>query len=112
MTSADLRAAIPSCTLAPAGVGPQISRYRQLAAHVTRIERNTGEVRVEFDERVPDGLLAQTLEVERECCSFLELTYDSGSRSLAVTVAEVAHGPSLEPLAMLLTPPAPRARTS
>jgi hypothetical protein len=107
MTVAGLKAAIPECTLTDATVGPQLSRYRRLAAHVTRIERDTGEVRVELDERVPEALLADTLSVERECCGFLDLAYDPQSRSLKITVANVAHDPRLDSLAVLLTPPAP-----
>jgi hypothetical protein len=108
MTPARLKAAIPECTLTEATVGPQISRYSRLAEHVTRIKRSTGEVRVEFDERVPEALLSRTLSVERECCSFLNLAYDPGFRSLTITVRNTAHDPRLDSLAMLLTPPAAR----
>ena len=106
MTVAPLKSVIPECTLTDATAGPQLSRYRRLAAHVTRIERDTGEVRVEFDERVPEAVLGHTLSVERGCCSFFELAYDRAVRQLRITVANIAHDSRLDPLAALLTPAA------
>ena len=109
MTVALLKA-IPECTLTGDAAGPQISRYRGLAPHVTQVERSTGEVRVEFDERVPEEMLEQTLSVERGCCGFLDLAYDQSSRSLMITVAEIADDPRLDAFVALLTPPAKPAQ--
>jgi hypothetical protein len=95
---------IPECRLSEAAVGPQLSRYRQLAQHVVDIQRNVGEVRVQFDDALPDGLLGHTLSVERECCSFLGLAYDLTSRSLTITVDNIAQDPRLDLLAALLNP--------
>ncbi len=99
------------CQLDPAALGPQIARYRRLAAHVTRIDRDVGEVRVQFDDRVPAGLLGHTLTVERDCCPFVGIEYDAASRALALTVATVAQGPGLNSLAALLAPPPTSERT-
>jgi len=99
-----LKMAMPECQLDDAAIGPQIHRYRQLARHVRRIERETGEVRVHFDEQVQDGLLALTLAVEQECCAFVGLQYTAEARVLTITVANVSQNPRLDSLASLLTP--------
>ena len=99
-----LNMAIPERQLDDAAIGPQIDRYRKLARYVTKIEREAGEVRVQFDQRVPDGLLALTLAVEQECCAFVGLDYTSESRVLTLTVANVSQNPRLDSLASLLTP--------
>jgi hypothetical protein len=104
--------AVPECQLDPAALGPQIRRYRRLASHVTRIERTVGGVRVEFDASVPDGLLGQTLAVERDCCTFVGIDYTPQSRTLSLTVANVAQDPRLDSLAALLTPPTTSELTS
>jgi hypothetical protein len=100
-----LKLAIPECRLPETAVGPQLARYRTLAEHVIDIHRDIGEVRVQFDKTVPEGLLAQTLVVERECCTFVGLDYQPPTRSLTITVANVAHDPRLDALIALLTPP-------
>lgn len=105
--SEPLPIAIPECRLDPAALGPQICRYRQLATHVTRIERTVGEIRVEFDYRIPAGLLEYTLMVERDCCTFVTADYQSTSGTLTFTVENIAQDPRLDSLAALLAPPAP-----
>lgn len=99
-----LKVAIRECRLDDAAIGPQLRRFRELARHVVSIERDAGEVRVHFDEHVPDDLLALTLAVEHECCAFVGLAYASESRSLTITVTNVAQDPRLDSLAALLTP--------
>ena len=99
-----LPVAIPECRLDAAALGPQISRYRRLAEHVTGIERDPGEVRVQFDEDVPDGLLRHTLAVERDCCTFVGIEHEPAARTLVFTVANVAQDSRLDSLAALLTP--------
>jgi hypothetical protein len=102
--SQPLPVAIPECRLDASALGPQIARYQRLAERVTRIERNPGKVRAQFDEDVPDGLLQHTLAVERDCCTFVGIYYLPTSRSLALTVANIAQDPRLDSLAALLTP--------
>lgn len=104
-----LKLAIPECRLPDTAVGPQLARYRKLAEHVIDLHRDVGEVRVQFDDTVPESLLAQTLAVERECCTFVDLEYQPHMRSLTITVANVAQHPRLETLQALLIPPDQRA---
>jgi hypothetical protein len=94
--------AIPECQLDEAAIEDQVGRFRQLAGHVSRIEREAGEIQVQFDERVPDGLLALTLAVEQRCCSFIGLDYRSESRSLTITVADPSDDAKLDSFASLL----------
>ena len=98
--------AIPECRLDAASLGPQITRYRQLAAHVTGVRRTVGAVHVTFDEDLPDGLLGHTLAVERDCCAFVGIDYQPATRTLSFTVQNVDQDPRLDSLAALLTPPA------
>jgi hypothetical protein len=100
----ELKMAIPECQLSDATLGTQVRRYRELARHVTRIERQTGAIRVQFDKDVPDGLLELTLATEQECCSFLDLDYSSDSRSLTISVANGSQSSRLDSFATLLNP--------
>lgn len=99
-----LKMAIPECRLDDGAIAPQLRRFRELARHVISVERDAAEVRVQFDEQVPDDLLALTLAVEQECCAFVGLAYASKSRVLRITVANVSQVPRLESLAALLAP--------
>ncbi len=94
--------AIPECRLDASALGPQISRYRRLAEHVTGIERNPGEVRVQFDEDVPDGLLTRSPSSGTAARSSASSTSQPGG-TLAFTVANVAQDSRLDSLAALLT---------
>jgi hypothetical protein len=94
---------IPGCQLSDEELGPQLRRYRQLAEHVADVQRNTGEVRVLFNASVPVALLAHTLEVERECCSFVALAYDPEARLLTIEVENISEDPRLDSLAALLS---------
>ena len=103
-----LKMSIPECRLPETAVGPQLARYRRLAEHVTDIHRDIGQLRVQFDDSVPDGLLDHALAVERECCSFVGLDYQPQTRLLTITVANVAQDPRLDTLRALLSPPGAR----
>jgi hypothetical protein len=80
--SQPLLVSIPECRLDASALGPQISRYQRLAEPVIGIERNPGEVRVQFDEDVPDGLLRHTLAAERDCCALVGIEYEPTARTL------------------------------
>ena len=61
-------------------------------------ERLTGRVVVRFSPEVPAGLLGYTLHVERKCCTFVHLDYNTGERQLTITVESVAQDPRLDSL--------------
>lgn len=94
---------IPECRLDDDAFGAQLRRYRELARHVEQIERQPGSLTVRFDPELRPGLLEHTLEVERACCSFVNLDYDSAQRQLTITVQNIAQDPRLDSLFRALT---------
>jgi hypothetical protein len=72
------------CVLDSSALEEQLGRYRELRHYVRRLRRTAGELVVEFGDDVPAGLLRSTLEIERDCCSFLEITYDADGRQLTI----------------------------
>jgi hypothetical protein len=92
------------CGLNDSGVGSQLRRYRLLSEHVIRLERTTGKVTAEFGARLPQGLLEQTLEVERGCCAFVEATYEPARRLLTLAVRTIDQNPRLDSLFNALAP--------
>ena len=72
------------CALSETQVEEQLGRYRGLARHVVALRRADGELTVEFDDRVAENQIERALEVERECCSFLRISYVSERRRLVI----------------------------
>lgn len=91
------------CTLSQPQLEEQLARYRGLAAHVVEARHTSGELTVEFADGVPEQQLERTLEVERECCSFLAIAYDRDARRLTITVEGGDHEPVLAALAAALS---------
>ena len=89
---------VPECRLDPGGLRNQGDRYRALGRHVQRMRRAPRRLDVNFSSEVDSALLEETLGIERECCSFLGLTYDEDTRQLSITVEDPAHGPALDAL--------------
>jgi hypothetical protein len=87
--STNNRVALPlvatGCTLEPAQLHDQLERYRQLSRHTIGLQHEPGELVAQFSEDVPAGLVEQTLELERDCCSFLSIAYDRLNRRLTIT---------------------------
>lgn len=79
---------IPSCGLDREGLRSQRDRYSALGAHAVRSSRTPGLLTVGFDPDVDERLLAEAIAVERACCPFFELSYDSGSRELTISVSD------------------------
>ena len=74
-----------SCALEPAQLQDQLERYRQLGRHTVRLQREPGELVAQFSHDLPAGLVEQTVEIERGCCSFLSIVYDALNRRLTIT---------------------------
>jgi len=101
--------------MTPAGCGldageltAQLARYRHLSASVLGVDRYDATARIAFAERVDSQLIEQTLAIERSCCSFFTLDYDSSQRLLTIT-ADAAHRDALSALLSALAPP-PKSR--
>ena len=76
------------CALSQAQLEEQLGRYRGLARHVVQLRRADGELTVEFADGVPGNQIEQALEVERECCSFLRISYAPEQRRLVIAASD------------------------
>jgi hypothetical protein len=97
-------AEIASCALDPAGIEDQRARYAALSRSVTHLERTHDSVLVDFDRDLDREKLHEALSVERDCCPFLELSFDAQSRRLRATVTAPDQLPALEAVAYGLEP--------
>ena len=85
----------PTCSLDAAELEAQLERYRELARYAAGIEHGASGVVVSFEEHPPVSLLQHTLEVERACCPFLRIAYDSERRRLAISIENEEHREAL-----------------
>src|SRR4051812_25365392 len=99
---ANTRAAIPSCSLSPAGLERQRARHARLAPDVVAARRSDLGLEIGFAAGYDREALAELVAVERECCPFFRLRIDEAERSLEVGVADAAHAPALDALAAAL----------
>jgi hypothetical protein len=94
---------IAECHLDDAALEEQRDRYAALGRELLELERRERRLEARFSPRVDEGLLRETMEVERECCPFFRLSYDSSRRSLSITVDDPAQDPALDALRYSLT---------
>jgi hypothetical protein len=76
------------CTLSADGVVAQRSRAAILQSSVETVERSAAGFRVVFGASVDRDLVAELVETERGCCSFLDIAWDG--RVLAVESSDRA----------------------
>jgi hypothetical protein len=79
---------LAECRLDNDGLREQRERYRRLAAALQRTERPPGELVAHFSAGIDEGLLEETLAVERRCCAFFRIDYDPAVRELRIGVEE------------------------
>lgn len=91
------------CGLSDRHLAEQLARYRRLSATVLGVERGGATAQIRFSPRVEIDLLAQTLAIERGCCSFFTLDYNAAARVLAIAT-DTEHSDALSVLLMALTP--------
>ena len=92
----------PSCALDEAGMRAQRDRYREAGAGARVVERRCRRLVVDLDGRVDERLVRELLAVERECCPFFELGWQSRARRLTVAVSRTEHEPALDAIAHAL----------
>jgi hypothetical protein len=94
-----------NCSLSEAGLREQLARYASAGdgAEVLERERRRRVVRVAQD--VPESLILRLIEVERGCCPYFQLSWDPGSRRLAIEVSDSDHEPALEAIVTALGAP-------
>ena len=90
---------IPGCNLDQRELRDQRARYARNAPHRTRLDREPDALVVEFDEHYDLGALHAALAVERECCPFFQIDFDTARRRLRITVADAEQVPALDALA-------------
>jgi hypothetical protein len=88
------------CTLDAAGMAAQRDRYARLATHVTGTDRAPQRLAVHFDPGVDHALLAETLAIEADCCSFFAIALDGDTAALTVPAADM--DPALDAIAYAL----------
>jgi hypothetical protein len=96
---------IAECRLEVDGLRSQRERYRTLGHHTTATLRRPQELIVRFDDRVDIDLLLETVDVERGCCPFFELTPDLARRELVVSVAHPEQDLALDAIVAALGAP-------
>lgn len=74
-----------------------------LTRHVTAIDSQSTALEIRFAPELDARLLDETLAVERQCCSFFRLDYDSSSRRLSAWVERKDQQAALEAIASALT---------
>jgi hypothetical protein len=94
-----------SCTLEPAQLRDQLERYRQLGRHTIGLQQQQGQLVAQFSQAVRAGLVEQTVEIERGCCSFLDIAYDRLDRRLTVIADGADQDATLAALFSALSPP-------
>jgi hypothetical protein len=91
-----------SCSLNEAALRSQLERYRITGRDATIVERSPRRLVIGIGDHVPDDVVAELVQVERECCPFFGLDWQPGRRRLAVSVASEWHEPALEAIAVAL----------
>lgn len=92
----------PSCALDEAGLRLQLERYRRAGLGARLIARTRRRLVVGIDERVDARLIEEAIAIERECCPFFELDWDTARRRLAVSVSHAEHEPAIDAFAFAL----------
>jgi hypothetical protein len=92
----------PSCALDEAGLRLQLERYRHAGRGARLVEKTRLRLVVELGEHVDGKLVEEAVAIERECCPFFTLDWQSARRRLTVSVAHVEHEPALGAIAFAL----------
>jgi hypothetical protein len=94
---------VVECRLDSAGLRSQVDRYQALGRYVDAVRRSPGRLEVSFGAELDAALLTEAIEVERECCPFFELSYDTASRQLSISVEDERQDAALDALRFALT---------
>jgi hypothetical protein len=87
---------VEACELDADGMRAQGDRYRELSRAVAEMTRSPRSLVARFSEEVDQALLAETIAIERGCCSFFAIDYHPGARALSIGVAEDRLAPALD----------------
>jgi hypothetical protein len=65
-----------ACTLSRDGRARQRERFEIVRPAVAGVDRRPTALTVRFGAQVDEGVLAELVATERECCAFLDIAYD------------------------------------
>ena len=99
----------PTCSLDARGVQSQGERYRRAGSGAHVLERAADTLVVRLSDEVDNRLVDELVAVERRCCPFFSIVWDSASRRLSVRVARREDEPGIEAIADALGVVAPVA---
>jgi hypothetical protein len=92
-----------SCRLDPEGMRRQRDRYRAIGEHLERLERGPQQLEARFGPEVDLDLVRETVEIERDCCPFYEIGFDSAEHRLSFSVSTPEQDPALDAIRFALT---------
>ena len=92
---------VPSCGLDADGLKTQRERYREAGEGATVLERSPRRLVVEVSPRGANAV-QKLVEVERECCPFFQIDWDSSLGRLSFGVSDAEHEPALDAIAYAL----------
>lgn len=88
----------------------QLERYRRLGRGGRLVEHSPRRLTIDLREGTDLDLVAETVAIERECCSFFSVSWDPAGLRLSFSVASAEHEPALDAILFALglaTPTAP-----
>ncbi len=91
-----------SCTLDQSGLSAQHRRYRAVGDGARVLERTPRRLVIRPGTGADDELIAELIDVERECCPFFSLTWSASRRLLEISVPTAEHEPALDAIAYAL----------
>jgi hypothetical protein len=91
-----------ACSLDADGAGRQRDRYAEIGSAVLSYGRTDMRLVAELAPAVDVQLVEETLAIERECCPFFQVAYDSDTRELSVEVERAEQAPALDAIAEAL----------
>jgi hypothetical protein len=97
---------VPNCALDEQGMSRQLDRYRRIGLGARVLERSDRRLAVELHDGADRDLVAETVAVERECCSFVDVSWNRVARRLVFSVSRTEDEPALEAIVFSLALPA------
>lgn len=96
-------------TVGDSALGEQLDRYRRLGATAATVQHGLARLEITFGTDIDVDLLDETVAIERGCCSFFTLFYDTSARRLSIGIDDPARADALAALASALRDATPAA---
>ncbi len=86
----------PHCSLDASGLESQAERYRRAGSGAQVVDRTPAVLVVRLSDEVDDRVVLELVAVERRCCPFFSIDWDSAGRRLSVSVGRQEDEPAVE----------------